>query len=61
LQKVLQRFNINGDTKSISTPLAPYFKLKATISPTTVKESEYMTRVQHASAVDTLTCTRPNL
>ena len=28
LQKVLQRFNIDGDTKSVSTPLAPHFKLK---------------------------------
>jgi len=31
LKKVLQRFNINGDVKSVSTPLAPHFKLKATI------------------------------
>jgi len=28
LMKVLQKFNINGDTKSVSTPLAPHFKLK---------------------------------
>ena len=28
LQKVLQRFNINGDTKSVSTSLAPHFKLE---------------------------------
>jgi len=28
LQKVLQGFNINGATKSVSTPLAPHFKLK---------------------------------
>ena len=26
LQKVLQRFNIDGDTKSVSTPLTPHFK-----------------------------------
>ena len=45
LQKVLQRFNIDGDTKSVSTPLAPHFKLKVTISPTTVEQREYMTRV----------------
>ena len=36
LQKVLQRFNIDCDTKSISTP-GSYFKLKATMSPTIVK------------------------
>jgi len=65
LQKVLQRFNINGDRKSVSTPLTPHSKLKATMSPTTVKESEYMTRVPYASAVGSLmyaiVCTRPDL
>ena len=42
LQKVLQKFNISGDTKSVSIPLAPYFKLRATMSPTTVEVHEYM-------------------
>ena len=32
LQKVLQRFNIDDNTKSVSTPLAPHFKLKVTVS-----------------------------
>jgi len=32
LKKVLQKFNINDDMKSVSTPLAPYFKLKTTVS-----------------------------
>ena len=31
LKEVLQKFNINGDTKSVSTPLVPHFKLKATM------------------------------
>jgi len=65
LQKVLQRFNINGDTKSVSTQLAPHFKLKATMSLTTVEEREYMTRVSYASAIGSLiyamVCTRPDL
>jgi len=65
LQKVFQRFNINGDMKSVNTPLAPHFKLKATMSLTTVEEREYMTRVSYASAVDSLmyamVCTRPDL
>jgi len=65
LQKVLQRFNIDDDTKSVSTPLAPHFKLKATMSPTIVEEREYMTRVPYASAVGSLmyvmVCTRPDL
>jgi len=30
-KKVLQKFNINNDTKSVSIPLTPHFKLKATI------------------------------
>ena len=38
LRKVFQRFNIDSDTKSVSTPLAPHFKLKAIMSPTTVEE-----------------------
>jgi len=54
LQKVPQRLNINGDTKSVSTPLAPQFKLKATISSTTVEKRKYMTRVPYASAVGSL-------
>ena len=64
LQKILQRFNIDDDTKSISTPLAPHFKLNATISPTIVEEHEYMTRVPYTSAVGGLmyvmVCIRPD-
>jgi len=54
LKKVLQKFNINDDTKSVSTPLAPHFKLKAIISPTTIVECEYMTHVPYTSAVGCL-------
>jgi len=54
LKKVLQKFNINDDMKSVSTPLAPYFKLKATMSPITVEEREYMTHVPYTSAVGSL-------
>ena len=65
LQKVLQRFNIDGDTKFVSTPLPPHFKLKATMSPTTIEEREYMTRMPYARAVGSLmyamVCTRPDL
>jgi len=64
LQKVLQRFNIDGDTKTVSTLLAPHFKLKVTMSPTTIEDHEYMTRVPYASAVGSLmyamVCTRPD-
>ena len=65
MKKVLQRFNIDGDTKSVSTPLAPHFKLKPTMSPTTVEQREYMTRVLYASTVGNLmyamVCIRPHL
>ena len=65
LKKVLQRFNINGDAKSISTLLALHFKLKVTMSPTTVEKCEYITRVLYASAVSslmyTMVCTRSDL
>jgi len=65
LKKVLQKFNINDDTKSVSTPLAPHLKLKATMSPITVEEYEYMTHVPYTGAVGslmyTMVCTRPDL
>ena len=65
MNKILQKFNINDDTRSVSTPLAPYLKLKATMSPTSVEEHEYMTHVPYASAVGSLmyaiVCTRLNL
>jgi len=43
LKKVLQKFNINDDMKSVSTPFATHFKLKTIMSPTSVEEREYMT------------------
>jgi len=65
LKKELQKFNINDDTKSVRTPLAPHFKLKANMSPLTVEEREYMTHVPYVSAVGslmhTIVCTRPDL
>ena len=54
LKKVLQKFNIKDDTKSVSTPLAPHFKLKSIMSPITVEEREYMTHVPYDSAVYSL-------
>ena len=65
LKKLLQKFNINGDSKSVSTPLAPHFKLKAIMSPSTVEEREYMTHVPYANAIGSLmyemVCTMLNL
>jgi len=65
LQKVLQKFNINGDTKSRSILLVSHFKLRAIMSPTTIEKHEYMSYVSYASALGSLmyaiVCTRPNL
>jgi len=65
LKKILQKFNINDETKSVSTPLAPHFKLKGNMSPITVEENDYMTHVLYASAVGSLmyaiVCIRPDL
>jgi len=65
LKKVLQKFNINDDTKSLRTPLVAHFKLKVTMSPTSIEEREYVTHVPYTSAVATLIyailCIRPDL
>jgi len=65
LKKVIQKFNINGDIKTVSTPLASHFKLKAIMSLTTVEEREYMTHVPYASVIGSLMyameCTRADL
>jgi len=65
LQKVLHKFNINGDTKSVITLLAPHFKLKTTMSPTTVEERVYMSHISYTNIVGSLmyskVCTRLDL
>ena len=62
LTKVLQRFGMNSNTKLVSTPLAPHFKLIALLSPHTYEEREYMAHVPYASLVGSLmyamVCTR---
>ena len=62
---VLQKFNINGDTKSVSTPLALHFKLRDTTSLITVEEREHVSHVLYITAVGSLmhamACTRPKL
>ncbi|XP_042038256.1 secreted RxLR effector protein 161-like [Salvia splendens] len=65
LIKVLQRFGVNDDSKSLSTPLAPYLKLSSQLSPKTEDEREYMAKVPYANAVGSLmyamVCTRPDI
>jgi len=64
LKKVFQKFNINGDIKSVRTLLATHFKLNATMSPITIEECEYISHVFYARAVGSLiygmVCTGPD-
>ncbi|XP_062119202.1 secreted RxLR effector protein 161-like [Humulus lupulus] len=54
-----------GKAKSVSTPLAPHFKLTKDQSPKTKAERTYMDNVPYASGVGSLmysmVCTRPDL
>ena len=56
---------MNSNTKPISTPLAPYFKLSALLSPCTDEKLEYMAHVPYASLVGSLmyamVCTQPDI
>ena len=62
---VLQKFNISGNTKSVSTLLAPLFKLKITISFISIEEREYMTHVScvsvFSSLMYTMACIIPDM
>ena len=64
LKKVLKRFNMEN-CKSVSTPLAPHFKLSKQSSPSTMEEAREMSKVPYSSAVGSLMyamiCTRPDI
>ena len=64
IKKVLHRFNMDG-ANSVSTPIAPHFKLSVSQCPTTDEEFEYMSKVPYSSAVGSLmyamVCSRPDL
>ena len=64
IKKVLRRFNMH-DAKSVSTPIAPHFKLSASQCPESDEDIEYMSRVPYSSAVGSLmyamVCSRPDL
>ena len=65
LKKVLTQFGMNEKSKPVSTPLAPHFKLSASMSPKDEAEREYMARVPYANTVGSLmyamVCTRPDI
>lgn len=54
---------MDDNTKLASTPVAPHFKLSASMSPRTDEERGYMAEVLYAGAVGNLMyvmmCTRP--
>nr|XP_033509537.1 secreted RxLR effector protein 161-like [Nicotiana tomentosiformis] len=56
---------MNENTKSVSIPLAPHFKLSVAMSPKNEAEREYMSRVPYANAVGSLmyamVYTRPDI
>jgi len=64
INKVLQRFNMH-DSKPVSTPIAPHFKLSAAQCPSSEEDVEYMSKVPYSSAVGSLmyvmVCSRPDL
>jgi hypothetical protein len=64
IHKVIRRFNMH-DSKPVSTPIAPHFKLSSSQSPSTDSEFEYMSKVPYSSVVGSLmyamVCSRSDL
>ena len=50
LPKALQKFDVWCETKSVSNPLTPHFKLSANMSSKVIDEREYMSHVSYVSA-----------
>lgn len=65
LKKVLKRFGMDENTKSVSTPLAPNFQLSSKLSPSTNDEKKKMECIPYANAIGALmyamVCTRPDI
>jgi hypothetical protein len=64
IEKVLQRFNMH-DAQSVSTPIAPHFKLFAKQCARSYEDIEYMSKVPYCSVVGSLmyamVCSCPDL
>ena len=62
---MLQRFGIIEQSKLVSTPLAPHFKLSSSLSPSTDEKHEYMSKVPYSNAIGSLmyvmVCMRPDI
>ena len=56
---------MNGNSKLMSTPLAPHFKLSVSLLPSMEEERDYMAQISYASLVGSLmyamVCTRPDI
>ena len=65
MKNVLQHFGVTEQSKPVSTPLAPHFKLCTILSSSTEDEREYMSSVPYSNAVGSLmyamVCTRPDI
>ena len=64
LEKMVARFGMEN-SKPVSVPLAPHFKLSAMMAPSSEAEVEYMAQIPYASAVGSLmyatVCTRSDI
>ena len=49
IKKVLHRFNMH-DSKPVSIPIAPHFKLSASQCPSSDEDAEYMSKVPYSSS-----------
>ena len=62
--KILERFNMQ-DAKTMTTPLAPYFKLFEALCPITAEDKGAMSKIPYESAVGSLmylmVCTQPDI
>ena len=64
LKKVPQYFGITEQSKPVSTPFTPHFKLCSSLSPSMDEERKYMSKVLYSNVVGSLmyamVCMRPN-
>ena len=62
LNKMLERFGMDDNSKPVSLPFAPHFKLSVSLSPSMEEDRDYMAQVPYASLVGSLmyamVCTR---
>ena len=64
VEKILVRFEMSKE-KPVNVPLPSHFKISSGLSPNSVEEKDYMSRVPYDNAVGCLmyemVCTRPDI